>query len=178
MKDIVLSSGKRLWIYDNIVDLKTRQDAFMMMKNSNYRLGWKDTETEEGIKYDYFHSAYNQEDLDRLDVYKKILLSPAGELVKGMSLVKSIVNLSTPSNVYFLHAHPEKRVILYYANMDWQTNWHGETLFYDEAGKEIEYASPYTPGRVIVFNGSIPHTIRPQSFAANQHRFTLSLFFN
>jgi SM-20-related protein len=178
MKQFTFSSGKKLWTFDNLISLEDRYNAFIAMKRSNFQLGWKDTETEEGSKYDYFYSLYNNRDLDNLKVYHTIMNSPVSELVQGMTLSKAIVNLSTPSNVYFLHAHPEKRVILYYANMDWSPNWHGETLFYDEACRDIECAVSYIPGRIAVFDGSVPHTIRPQSFAASQLRFTLSLLFN
>ena len=78
----------------------------------------------------------------------------------------------------FIHSHPEKLAILYYVNLDWEDGWHGETLFYNESGKEIVFASPYTPGRVIVFDASIPHTIRPQSVIGPKFRFTLSIFFD
>ena len=43
--------------------------------------------------------------------------------------------------------------------------------------KEIAYTSSYIPGRIILFDGSIPHAIRPQSVKAPKFRFTLSLFF-
>ena len=43
---------------------------------------------------------------------------------------------------------------------------------------EIAYASVYIPGRIILFDGSIPHAIRPQSVKAPKYRFTLSLFFD
>ena len=44
--------------------------------------------------------------------------------------------------------------------------------------KEIVYTSLFIPGRIILFDGSIPHAIRPQSVKAPKFRFTLSLFFD
>ena len=41
----------------------------------------------------------------------------------------------------------------------------------------IAYTTPYIPGRFILFDGSIPHTIRPQSSKAPKFRFTISIFF-
>jgi hypothetical protein len=64
---------------------------------------------------------------------------------------------------------------LVYVNLDWQDGWHGETLFYSESQKEIVFASPFTPNRVVVFDAKIPHTIRPQSHIAPFYRFTLTL---
>ena len=69
--------------------------------------------------------------------------------------------------------------VLYYINLDWRDGWHGETLFYNPNNlKEIIYTSLYIPGRIILFDGSIPHAIRPQSIKAPKFRFTLSLFFD
>ena len=66
-----------------------------------------------------------------------------------------------------------------FVNLDWRDGWHGETLFYNPDNlKEIVYTSLYIPGRIILFDGSIPHAIRPQSVKAPKFRFTLSLFFD
>jgi SM-20-related protein len=45
---------------------------------------------------------------------------------------------------------------LYYANSAWQSNWMGETIFYDSRGEPL-YAVFPKPGRVIVFAGDIVH---------------------
>jgi hypothetical protein len=63
-------------------------------------------------------------------------------------------------------------------NLEWLDGWHGETLFYDETCKNIIFASPFTPNRVIVFDASIPHSLRPPSLIATKFRFTLALIFN
>lgn len=50
-------------------------------------------------------------------------------------------------------------------------------LFYNSKDlSKIEFASVYKPGRIILFDGHIPHTIRPQSIKGPKFRFTLSVF--
>jgi len=61
-------------------------------------------------------------------------------------------------------------------NVDWREEWAGETIFYDESN-EIIFCSPYKPGRMIVFDGTIPHTIRPQSIISPNYRFSLTIRF-
>jgi Rps23 Pro-64 3,4-dihydroxylase Tpa1-like proline 4-hydroxylase len=78
--------------------------------------------------------------------------------------------------VYYAHTHGEDKVLLYYINMEWKEGWHGETQFYSDDLKEVKYTSPYTPGRLILFDGKIPHTMRPQSIIAPKFRFSLSMF--
>ena len=38
-------------------------------------------------------------------------------------------------------------------------------------------AYDYVPGRLLMFDGTEPHSIRPQSFSGPQYRFTVSVFF-
>ena len=51
-------------------------------------------------------------------------------------------------------------------------------LFYSEDQKEIRYGSIYTPNRLVIFDGEIPHTIRAQNITGPNYRFSISLFFN
>ena len=80
---------------------------------------------------------------------------------------------------YVDNAHHNQQVALYYVNLEWRDGWHGETVFYNpDKLNEIAYASLFVPGRIILFDGSIPHAIRPQSIKAPKFRFTVSLFFD
>lgn len=170
--------GKTIDVYDDCVPLTIRDETFVKVQNSLYKIGWGDGTTEETIKYKYLHSMYGHEEIMDSTIFKSIMASPAGRHVQGLELKKAISNLSTPSDVNFTHAHPEKIVILYYVNLEWRQGWHGETHWYDEGLKNIEFSSPYTPGRIVVFDGSIPHCIRPQSYIASNYRFTLALTFD
>lgn len=177
MKQINLNN-KTIKIYDNLFDLNYRQTLYNYVDTSRYVIGWSDTNIPEKQQYRNLHSNYNEDDLKTIQ-YLQILES-VGILkeVEGLELKRAVVNLSTPSDAHFIHSHPEKKVILYYANLEWQDGWHGETLFFEDNSREVVYASSYTPGRVIVFDGGIPHSIRPQSILAAKFRFTLALFFD
>ena len=41
----------------------------------------------------------------------------------------------------------------------------------------IIFTSPYIPGRIILFDGNIPHAIRPQSTNGPKFRISITLFF-
>ena len=43
---------------------------------------------------------------------------------------------------------------------------------------DIKFTSSYVPGRIILFDGTTPHAIRPQSSMAPKFRFSVSVFFN
>ena len=88
------------------------------------------------------------------------------------------MNVVKSNDVHYIHHHEGEQVLLYYVNLDWQDGWYGETLFFNPSNiKEVQYTSSFQPGRIILFDGSIPHAIRPQSIKAPKFRFTLSLFF-
>ena len=69
------------------------------------------------------------------------------------------------------------KTLLYYMNREWKHEWGGETIFLDDNSNEIEYITPYVPGRIIVFDSTIPHAARQQSFAGPTYRFTLAIKF-
>jgi SM-20-related protein len=62
--------------------------------------------------------------------------------------------------------------------MTWNPEWGGETVFYEDNGRDILESSPYTPNRAIIFDGSIKHTIKAQNILGPSYRFTTSLFFH
>ena len=81
--------------------------------------------------------------------------------------------------MHYIHAHWDKQIALYYVNLDWKDGWYGETLFYDPLNlQKIDFASSFIPGRILLFDGSIPHTIRPQSIKGPKFRMTLSLIYS
>ena len=45
-------------------------------------------------------------------------------------------------------------------------------------GTEVKYTSLFKPGRIVFFDGNIPHTIRPSSHIAPSYRFTLFASFD
>jgi hypothetical protein len=163
-------------IIDDALNFKFRFEALNFARDSYYRIGWDDDNQQRG--HSYLHSTYSEEDMVKLGI--DVELQRAGILneVTGLKRVKSVVNLSTPADSHFIHVHKGWRVILYYMNTEWQINgWHGETLFYND-DLSIRQALPYVPGRIVVFDGEIPHTIRPQSHIAPYYRFTLSMFYD
>lgn len=172
-----MKNNKIIQIYDDIFDFGYRDEIYQYVKKSYFQIGWLDSSVPEK-SYEFIHSSYSKDDIDKIRFFEKIENSPVMEHFEGLEYKHTKVNLSTPSDANFVHSHQEKLAILYYVNMDWEDGWHGETHFYDEYGKDIIYTSPYTPGRIIVFDATIPHAIRPQSVIGPKFRFTLASFFD
>ena len=175
MREYRVERDKRICIYDNLFDLKYRQDIYTFAQNSYFTIGWADSNIIENQGNRFLHSIYSLEDLNNLGIVHRIINSEAGKELEGYDNITAVLNLSTAADTNYVHAHPESKILLYYVNIEWRDGWHGETLFYSEDLKDVAFASAYTPGRLLVFDASIPHTIRPQSHIAAQYRFTLAL---
>lgn len=175
---ILLEKGKQIDVFDDVFDMQFMADTYLYATMSNYKIGWGDTIDFNDQIHKFLHASYTADDVNALGILNKLDGTPIASLVEGLDLTKAIVNLSVPSDSYFAHVHPESKVILYYVNTKWQDGWFGDTMFYADNGKDIVFASPYTPNRVIVFDGQVPHAIRPQSQTAPHYRFTLALIFD
>ena len=91
------------------------------------------------------------------------------------------VNLGLVNDSHEIHVDaPRKgmeKTMLIYPNIEWGLNHGGETVFYEEDRQEIVYINPYVPGRVCIFDGSIPHCAKPQALVGPKYRFTIAVKF-
>ncbi len=73
-------------------------------------------------------------------------------------------------------ALPEARELtaLWFLSEQWDTEWGGETLFYDAAGDAQLAVSP-RPGRLLLFDGAIRHAGRPPNRNCYVSRFTFAI---
>lgn len=169
-------------VFDNLVDYNVRNRVYLFCTQSKFKLGWEDSDTLEKNSVKNLHSSWS------LDEFKESLLEPyiKEAFLKSKNfnydlskLWRIELNLVKSDDVHFTHTHRDKIVALYYVNLDWQDGFYGETLFYDSKdNSNITHTSPYVPGRIILFDGNTPHSIRPQSVIAPKFRFTVSIFFN
>ena len=178
MKTIATKSNKKIRIWDGVIDYAVATLFYEFANNSMYRIGWGDGLAEEQRKYKYLYSSLTLEECILSGIYPAVVQSEIGKYLKDCKLERAVINLSCPSDVHYPHTHPEKYVLLYYVNPIWHTQWYGETLFYNESATEIEAALPYTPHRFVLFDGTIPHSIRPQSRDSETHRFTFAMVFD
>ena len=70
---------------------------------------------------------------------------------------------------------PKCLTFLYYANLHWDSDWGGETLFYDRAW-DARFAVTPRPGRLILFHANLNHRTGIPLRDCPHSRLTLSVF--
>jgi hypothetical protein len=177
MIEIKDNLNRSIYIFDNVSTKTQHQSFYEFVIRSNFNIGFSDNEVIETSNHKYLHSRYSLEAIIQSGFKEILEQSEAWELIKDKEVDRATINLSTPSDTNFIHTHVNTLTAIYYVNLDWKPEWAGETLFYSEDLREIIFASPYTPGRLIIADGEIPHTIRVQSDSAPHYRFTFAIFF-
>lgn len=94
-----------------------------------------------------------------------------------MEVVQSRVNLTTPSEKNRVHTDNKGITIVYYANPSWEIDWGGHTLFMDDQMQEAEFTCLCKAGRLVIFDGSIPHMIMTPSNICPTYRTTFAIQF-
>ena len=166
---VELSTGN-IDIYDGAVPTYRKDRARnFLVEECGWFIGWNDIVGTEP----HLHAKLHGDDF--LELMEPIR---DNERMQGMELDMMIANLSTAGSIHYSHSHPGNDLVsLYYANYEWQDHWEGETVFYAEDGA-IEYVNKYVPGRILMFDAKMPHSIRAQSPAGPQFRFTVSYFWS
>ena len=166
-----------LTVYDDAIPYDIRSNIYYFSCRSTLQLGWKDHQFND-IGDINLHSKWTQEDLVNCGLWKYmeecIKLTP---WFTKTTFKQCVLNLVRAPDVHLIHSHGSEYAVLYYVNLEWRDGWYGETLFYSEDAKDVVFTSPFVPGRMMLFDGIIPHTIRPQSTIAPKYRLTISTFF-
>ena len=96
------------------------------------------------------------------------------------NIERAYINMGIHSETPRVHTDSGSKgdkTLLYYINEEWKNDWGGETIFMSPNCKDVEYITPFVPGRIIVFDSITPHAARQQSFAGPKYRFTLAIKF-
>jgi len=165
-------------IIDNAFEIEYQQFLYEACKKGNYNIGWNDNGLIDTLNRVYFHCVLDTEIITRFEIEEKIRGTEFGAILKDYKVKKGVINCSRPGETYYAHAHDiNEIVVLYYPNLRWQQEWGGETMFYDKKTQELIYANEYKPNRLLMFDGTIPHSVRPPSYISDQYRFTMATFF-
>lgn len=174
VKDIVTEDGKSLKVFDDAMSHNWHHNAYLFVKSSMFGLGWGDNPEVSNV---YLHSSYSDDDIANYNPLSGICCEDLKSLIGEKKIIKCVVNLTHPTDTYFYHTH-KGTTLLIYNNQRWSPDWAGETMFYNRKIDDVICAVMPTPRRAVLFDGEIPHSLRPHSVQAYQHRFTTAIMFD
>ena len=94
---------------------------------------------------------------------------------------RAYVNSSVFGDGYYAHRdcepHEKHVTALYYANTEWQTDWGGETIYFNDAEDAELVVSP-KPGRLVIARGAILHRGGTPARVCHEERYTLAYKLN
>jgi SM-20-related protein len=169
-----LISGRELFICDDFIDPVMVQTIAGIVKTLRYQ-------RKEKSRADVPVSAASADIADALltsDPFFLRLKSVAQEMI-GESLrdQRAYVNSSVYGDMYYAHrdcsVHRQHVTVLYYANLEWQPDWGGETIFYND-NEDAEVVVSPKPGRLVVARGAILHRGTVPTRACYEERYTIA----
>ena len=176
-KKIITSSGKEIFIYDDLYDLTARLHFYNFALHSKYSPLSNDTTLVENKGDFNLASHFTDEDLIELKFLSNESSHQLNNHFDGYKIVQVRVNLSTLNDKNRIHIDNTLRckTLIYYLNLEWKIEWGGGLLITDDNMKEIESVISYVPGRVIIMDGTIPHCISAPTNLAPSYRFSLAI---
>ena len=169
-------------VYDGLFDAKEMYKFYNFAQKSEYSLQRTSTGFVEHKSLATLKCDLSLGEALRLGLFKspnfKELLERISQ--KELRLERSYINLCTSDDLFPYHVDDydeDGLTMLYYMNTEWQPMWEGETHFANETMDDIIFSSAFIPGRLAVFNPTIPHKSSQPSRYANQFRFTYAMKF-
>jgi|TARA_B110000208_G_scaffold55830_1_gene73290 hypothetical protein len=177
---VISNPHPEIIVYDNVFDWNLNKLLLFNCARAPFSFGWQDSPTEEEV---FLHSGitsdmweHRKSDPRLNELLDPLINSKPFKDVDERKIAKTVVNCDTTNDSHTVHTHQNQDVILYYVNHEWKDGWGGETFFYDKYGKEIIFTSPYTPNRMIRFNGELVHRFNGPSRIGPKFRFSISTF--
>jgi hypothetical protein len=170
-----LISGRELFVCDNIVDPMMVQQVANLVRTLPYFRKEKSRPGVPGL------AAVSEIPMERIavDPFLRSLKQAVERLLpdEQFSDHRAYVNSSVYGDGYYLHrdCEPGEQHVtaLYYANLEWQPDWGGETIYYND-DEDAELAITPRPGRLVIARGALLHRGNVPSRSCYEERYTLA----
>jgi len=174
-----LISGRELFVCDHMVEPMMVQQVGNLVRNLHYLRKEKSRPGVPGL------AAVSDIPAERIgsDPFLRGIRQAVERLFVGEQFFdqRAYVNCSVYGDGYYLHrdcAQHEKHVTaLYYANLEWQTDWGGETIYYTDE-EDAELVVMPKPGRLLIARGAILHRGTVPTRICYEERYTLAYKLN
>lgn len=174
-----LISGRELFVLDNMIDEMMVDRLGALVKTLHYVRREKSRPDVPGL------AAVSDIPQERIavDPFLRSLRQAVERLFPNerFSDQRAYVNASVYGDGYYLHRDcaPQERHVtaLYYANLEWQPDWGGETIYYNDE-EDAELAISPRRGRLVIARGAVLHRGNVPARTCYEERYTLAYKLN
>lgn len=174
-----LIAGRELIVCDNIIDDMMVKQVGALVRTLHYVRKEKSRPGVPGL------AAVSDIPTERIptDPFLRSLRQMVERLLpdERFSDQRAYVNCSIYGDSYYLHrdCKPDEQHVtaLYYANLEWQADWGGETIYYND-DEDAELAITPRPGRLVIARGALLHRGNVPSRSCYEERYTLAYKLN
>lgn len=178
-KILTLSTGQKIYIYDDVFDADECYMFNLFAQNSLFRCDYNSSTLNEHKTYAVLTSSFSDQDVDNFGIFKSKNFEKASEPLKGLTRQTSWLTLIKMMPEVYYHCdapEPHAMTLLFYANMQWDSNYGGETIICNSHG-EPEYAIATKPNRIAIYNSNLMHKPSGLSPKSPPNRFTFVSIF-
>jgi hypothetical protein len=172
---IKTSTNKTIEVFDNAISFDTQTKIFEIINGFRYTIN--------GAEYagqnlrQIIGTKCSKQDVENFGFLAEPKISEILEKYEFKEVTQARVNVSNCAEYNSPHTDGSRFTLLYYASLEWNISWAGQTLFLDDSLEKVEYCSLYKPGKIIVFDSTIPHLIVTPTIHAKSYRFSFVLQF-
>jgi hypothetical protein len=174
-----LISGRELFICDNMIDSAMVDRVGALVRTLHYLHKEKSRPGVPGL------AAVCDIPAERIstDPFLGALRQVVERLFPGekFSDQRAYVNCSAYGDSYYLHRdcapHEQHVTALYYANLEWEPDWGGETIYYND-DQDAELVISPRPGRLVIARGAVLHRGNVPTRSCYEQRYTLAYKLN
>lgn len=175
--------GRQVLVFDDLVS-----GSEIAMLNETLKVGhFSKTEfaRQETMTYKHWVLDLGIDQIERLGIYnasRRVLRGFFKEEKEGdYRCFRTYCNMASFGDMLMTHqdCDPDKDNVvtaLWYICHRWETDWGGETLFFNDEG-DAEFVVSPRPGRLAIFDGGLTHVGRPPNRTCFEPRYTLALKF-
>lgn len=167
--------NKPIYIFDDVCNFPEINGLYHALDNSAYRKN--EVARPDTAEHKHWAVNLNEQQILALPLYEKLMNAVEQTSGKRYDAYRGYCNHSAYGDMLFTHTdclpESDEMTALVYVCPEWNIEWGGETLFYNEHDDCAVACTP-KPGRVVVFHGAIKHVGRPPNRVCYKPRYTLA----
>ena len=145
-------NNKPLWVFDDLCSLAQIKDIYAIAQTNPYFRS--ESARPDTREHKHFVLNFSQQQIGLLPVYPNIINRVKEVTDKDYKAYRGYINHSNFGDVLFTHTDclpdQDELTALVYVSENWDIEWGGETLFFDE-NDDCVFACTPKPGRVVIF---------------------------